>query len=79
MSEPAERPRQPAFRDELEDLISSHSMENTSDTPDYVLASFLTACLAAFDGATVERDRWHGFRETASLGAGPLKKWEERT
>lgn len=40
-----------SFRSTLESLINSYSMENGSDTPDYVLAEYLCDCLAAFDRA----------------------------
>jgi hypothetical protein len=45
------------FIKELEALINKHSMENGSDTPDYVLADFLSACLNTFDKATIARDK----------------------
>ena len=45
------------FRMELEALINAHSMENGSDTPDYVLAQFLTECLRAFDASVVARQK----------------------
>lgn len=63
------------FREELENLLNRESMEQTSDTPDFILASFLTACLQAWDGATVERDRWHGWRDGEPGQGGPLLKW----
>ena len=44
----------------IEQAINRYSAENGSNTPDYILAQFLLQCLAAFDAATVERDRWHG-------------------
>ena len=48
------------FRSELTKLLNSKSMENASNSPDYILAAFLTGCLVAFDIATKERDRWNG-------------------
>jgi len=45
-----------SFRAELEKLINCQSMENGSNTPDYVLAAFLMNCLFAFDAATKARD-----------------------
>ena len=45
------------FRDDLAALINRYSMENGSDTPDYVLATFLTSCLMAFDAAVCGRTR----------------------
>ena len=35
-------------------------MENQSNTPDFILAAFLTRCLRAFDLATFRRDKWYG-------------------
>jgi hypothetical protein len=45
------------FREELTNLINKQSMENGSDTQDFVLANYLTACLVAFDQAVNERDK----------------------
>lgn len=64
------------FRQELETLINNNSMEQTSDTPDFILASFLTKCLEAFDGCVIERDRWHGWREGEPGQVFPLNKWK---
>ena len=44
------------FRSKIEHLVNSCSMENGSDTPDYILAEYLTTCLMAFDRATNRRD-----------------------
>lgn len=43
---------QKSFRDELCNLINCHSRENGSNTPDFILAEYLTDCLEAFDKAT---------------------------
>ena len=50
------------FRKELEGLINKHSMENGSNTPDFLLAEFLNSCLAAFDLAVQQRDKWYSVR-----------------
>jgi hypothetical protein len=49
-----------SFHDELRDLINRHSRENASDTPDFILATYLEACLRAFDAAVLVRDAWYG-------------------
>jgi len=49
-----------SFRVELESLINKHSMENNSNTPDFVLAEYLADCLVAFDKATNTRSKWYG-------------------
>jgi hypothetical protein len=48
------------FRDELESLINSRSMENGSDTPDFMLAAFMVDVLMAFDTLMRKRDGWYG-------------------
>ena len=48
------------FRTELEQLINKYSRENPSDTPDFILAEFLTDCLIAFDKTVIAREKWYG-------------------
>jgi hypothetical protein len=50
----------PEFRVDLETLLNRHSMENGSDTPDFILATYLADCLATFDKATAHREAWYG-------------------
>jgi hypothetical protein len=40
-----------SFRKDIEHLINRHCMENRSDTPDFILAKYLTDCLMAYDSA----------------------------
>jgi hypothetical protein len=40
-----------SLRAAIEHVINRHSAENGSDTPDFILAQFLTDCLCAFDAA----------------------------
>lgn len=37
------------LRKEIEQAINKHSLENGSDTPDFILAEYLTDCLRMFD------------------------------
>lgn len=48
------------FEEELEILINKHSMENSSNTPDFVLAKYLISCLANFNTALIEREMFYG-------------------
>lgn len=48
------------FRKELEELINKHSLENGSDTPDFILAKYLEGCLENFDQAVRDREQWYG-------------------
>lgn len=46
------------FVQELEGLINKHSVENISNTPDFILAKFMFDCLKGFEKASLERERW---------------------
>lgn len=46
---------------DLESVINRHSLENGSGTPDYVLASYLYACLQAWNEGVNARDQWWSF------------------
>lgn len=52
-----------SFREELRDIINCHSKENGSNTPDFILAEYLTDCLEVFDKAVKRRTKWYN-RET---------------
>lgn len=47
------------FRIELKDLINKCCMENSSNTPDFILASYLINCLESFDAAVKLRTAWY--------------------
>lgn len=65
-----------AFRKELAQLLNRFSMENASDTPDYLLADYLIDCLRALDTAVRARERWYG-REKKPLAVEPSSPQEE--
>lgn len=50
------------LRSRIEKEINITSSENGSNTPDFILAEYLTDCLVAFDKATKQRDKWYGFK-----------------
>lgn len=58
----------PDLRDEIAHLLNKHSVEGYSDTPDFVLARYLMACLQAFESAVEAREEWHGRPLTGRLG-----------
>ena len=45
---------------ELEYLLNRTCRENRSNTPDFILASFLMQCLLAFESANNAREAWYG-------------------
>lgn len=50
------------FEKELGQLINKHSIENESDTPDFILASYLRKCLTIFGSIVLARDDWYGHK-----------------
>jgi len=47
------------FQKEVEHLINKYSIENDSDTPDYILAIYLRQCLDLYIQTVIARDKWH--------------------
>lgn len=48
------------FRERIEEVINVFSLEDGSDTPDYVLSAYLVDCLKAYDRALQRRDKHYG-------------------
>lgn len=47
------------FEDALRNLLNKYSMENGSDTPDYILAEYLFSCLKVFEKTIRSRNDWY--------------------
>lgn len=59
------------FDKQLTSLINAYSKENDSDTPDYILASYLMDCLHSFNRTIMARNQWYG---SAAGKDDPLKQ-----
>lgn len=59
---------------ELAEVINRNSLENKSNTPDWVLAEYLFDCWCAFNSATRTRDNWYGGKQSI-LDNEKGKKW----
>lgn len=44
----------------LTDLIRDAELENESNTPAFMLAAYLLACLDVYGETTMRRDQWRG-------------------
>jgi hypothetical protein len=64
------------FEKELEHLLNRHSMENGSNTPDFILARFLTRCLHAWNDSVCKREDWYG-RSPTPVTPQPLPSPEK--
>jgi hypothetical protein len=60
-----------SFEDSLAKLINKTSHENSSDTPDFILAKYLAGCLEKYDEATKARDKYFGIRPWVPFQEGP--------
>lgn len=49
-----------SFESDLQALINRHSRENASNTPDYILAQFMSSCLDAWNTGVQQRETWYG-------------------
>jgi len=47
------------FESELKALINKYSLENQSNTPDFLLAHYVEQCLANYATIVMARDSWH--------------------
>lgn len=48
------------LKEELTSLLNKYSMENGSNTPDFILANHMLDSLLLFEHTTKARDRWYG-------------------
>ena len=58
------------FVEELSNLINRHSQENGSDTPDWILAEYLSECLLNFNRIMQRREKWYGREKSL-----PVSQW----
>jgi hypothetical protein len=55
-----------AFKADLASVINSHSIENRTDTPDFILAEMIVEHLKAFEHATHAKKHWGDFPDVRS-------------
>ena len=51
------------LKNALADLLNSYGSENGSNTPDFILATYLLGCLNNFNHAVKSRESWYGREE----------------
>jgi surfactin synthase thioesterase subunit len=49
-----------SLHEDIRATLNLHGRENESNTPDFILAGYLMACLMAYETATQSRDAWYG-------------------
>jgi hypothetical protein len=59
--------RMTMFERDLERLINKYSLENVSDTPDFLLAAYLRSCLDTWNAIMQRRFMWCGGPNTGLL------------
>ena len=63
------------LRKEIEQAINKHGLENGSNTPDFILAEYLTDCLRMFDKAVNKREEWYGRKESSNFSIAHNAIW----
>jgi hypothetical protein len=53
-------------------VLNRFSVENASNTPDFILAQYLLGCLAAWNQAVQQRETWYGRDPRPTAGSGPV-------
>ena len=66
----SEAPYRIKFIRELEEAINGNSIENDSNTPDWILAELLNGVVHLWNIATIQREDWYGHRHTPGGKAG---------
>ena len=67
------------LRHDIETAINRANAESGSNTPDFILAEFLTACLKSFDDAVKMRDQWYGMKLALDTNTPAVEKPREDT
>lgn len=57
---PTKQSPEDEFREELKHLINKYSKENSSGTPDFILANYMSGALKLYEDTIHEREGWHG-------------------
>ena len=65
---------------ELVELLNRNRVENPSDTPDFILADYILACLRAWEKAILARDAWYSPLKCEEEAAPPATDiWNPQT
>jgi len=59
---------------DLATVLNRHSQEYASDTPDFILAEYMLACLNAWNKSVRTRERWFGRGKREVFKTAPPKK-----
>lgn len=57
----------PHFTKELTDLLNKHNVDNTLQTPDFILADYVVANLKSMKRMQQDRDKWLGVKVVTKI------------
>lgn len=61
------------FTEELQVLLNKNGIDTICNTPDYILAEYLTSCLETYANTVQSRDTWFGFKPFSRCRVEPQK------
>lgn len=53
-------PKYEELKKEIASVINRHSLENGSNTPDFMLADYMLGCLTVYENTLRSREEWFG-------------------
>jgi hypothetical protein len=59
---------------DFENAINRNSLENRSNTPDFLLAQYLMDCLKAYENVHDANEKWYG--RNLEIGSGQFPAWD---
>lgn len=59
--------RTTAFHQDITRLLNKYSVENGSDTPDFILCKYIQECLNAWTKCVRLRDKWWGVKTFSAV------------
>jgi hypothetical protein len=62
------------FEDDVCRLINHYSLENASDTPDFLLAGYLRGCLELWNTVVRQREDWYGRPKWGERASQPVEE-----
>ena len=62
------------FTEELQVLLNKNGIDTICNTPDYILAEYLTSCLEAYANTVQSRDTWFGFKPFSRCMVEPQER-----
>lgn len=55
------------FQDQLSTLLNKHSVDNATNTPDYILAGNICVYIMGLQAMNIDRDKYYGINQSQAV------------